>query len=511
MDGPARSIASFATERPLGIAILAMGGQGGGVLTDWIVALAESQGWYAQSTSVAGVAQRTGATLYYIEMMKPREGMKPVLSLMPSAGDVDVVIAAEWMEAGRSMIRGLVTPDRTILIASTHRALAVGEKERPGDGIGDPMAVTAAAGIAARHTIAFDMEALAQRHGTVISAALFGALAGAQVLPFAKEEFAAIIRAGGKGVEPSLGAFEAASALAMRGGIAPVAKGPARHVPPVPATAGHPKLDRLLSRVRDEFPEPVQSLLYAGVRRVTDFQDTAYANDYLDRVAAISIEDTAGREFALTLAAAKYVAVAMAYDDLIRVADLKTRGSRFDRVRREMKAAPDQILYMVEFMHPRAEEIVGALPRRLGRWIEAHPRVYRGVDRLVNRGRRIKTGTIGAFLLLYAIGGLRRWRRWTLRHAQEEAHLQTWLGIAGAQVAAHYDLAVEILNARRLVKGYSDTHARGLSKFDRVMAAVPMLAGREDGARWMRLLIASALQDESGAELESTLKTIATL
>ena len=52
-----------------------MGGQGGGVLADWIVWLAESEGWAAQSTSVPGVAQRTGATIYYIEMA-PLEGWR---------------------------------------------------------------------------------------------------------------------------------------------------------------------------------------------------------------------------------------------------------------------------------------------------------------------------------------------------------------------------------------------------------------------------------------------------
>ncbi|GAH41495.1 unnamed protein product, partial [marine sediment metagenome] len=83
-----------ATERPISIAIVAMGGQGGGVLTDWIVQLAENHGWVAQSTSVPGVAQRTGATIYYIEAMPPAGGRKPILSLMPTPGDVDVVIAA---------------------------------------------------------------------------------------------------------------------------------------------------------------------------------------------------------------------------------------------------------------------------------------------------------------------------------------------------------------------------------------------------------------------------------
>ena len=44
--------AAIARERPITIAILAIGGQGGGVLTDWMIALAERNGWYAQATSV---------------------------------------------------------------------------------------------------------------------------------------------------------------------------------------------------------------------------------------------------------------------------------------------------------------------------------------------------------------------------------------------------------------------------------------------------------------------------
>ena len=54
--------------KPITIAILAMGGEGGGVLAEWIVDLAEHGGYVAQMTSVPGVAQRTGATNYYVEL-----------------------------------------------------------------------------------------------------------------------------------------------------------------------------------------------------------------------------------------------------------------------------------------------------------------------------------------------------------------------------------------------------------------------------------------------------------
>jgi indolepyruvate ferredoxin oxidoreductase beta subunit len=58
-----------AARRPITILIAALGGEGGGVLTNWIVAAATDLGFPVQSTSIPGVAQRTGATTYYIEIL----------------------------------------------------------------------------------------------------------------------------------------------------------------------------------------------------------------------------------------------------------------------------------------------------------------------------------------------------------------------------------------------------------------------------------------------------------
>ena len=504
-----------ATDKPLSLAVLAMGGQGGGVLADWIVSLAEENGWMAQTTSVPGVAQRTGATIYYIEMLPARDGKAPIFSLMPTPGDVDVVLAAELMEAGRSVLRGLVTPDKTVLIASTHRAFAVSEKQAPGDGAGNPLTVIDATDFAARKTIAFDMDKLAVEKGSVISSALFGALAAADVLPFARQAFEATIRAGGKGIEASLRAFDAAYTRTKDKPAEKLSATPEKRLDPLPASAGHAELDRLLSRIRSDFPDASQAMLFAGVKRLTDFQDPAYAGEYLDRMAALHALDRQqggeAKDFAFTAQAAKYLAVAMAYDDVIRVADLKVRASRFDRVRREVGAKDDQIVYMTEYMHPRMDEICGTLPKAWGMWIENRPALFKRLDGFVNKGRRVKTGTLFWFLGLYAVSGLRRIRRGTLRHQREVAHCEEWLDKATRTLNRNYDLAVEILACRRLVKGYSDTHARGLSKFDRVLSALPLLVEREDGADWLRRLRQAALFDEAGTALDGALKTVETL
>jgi indolepyruvate ferredoxin oxidoreductase beta subunit len=499
-------------DRPTNIAVLAMGGQGGGVLVDWIVALGESQGWIAQSTSVPGVAQRTGATIYYIEMIRPRAGKPyPVLSLMPAPGDVDVVIGAELMEAGRSMLRGLVAQDRTTLITSSHRAYSVQEKMAPGDGIGDAGKVYDAARAHAKRFIAFDMAGLADASGSVISAVLFGALAGSGTLPFPRSAYEATIRAAGIGVEPSLRALAAGFDATLQ-----ELKSGARSATPQPAAGkryprlapiGDTAFDALVAHARTTFPEPLHGMIAAGLHRTVDFQDLAYGREYLDLVAGFLPFEREGAP-ALTLAAAKHIAVAMAYDDVIRVADLKTRASRFARVRAEMAAKPQQLVYTTEFMHPRMEEVAGALPRGLGLWLEARPRLWKLLDGAVNRGRRVRTGTIRWFLPLYVVGGLKRFRRGTLRHSREVAHRDGWLELARATARDDYPLAVEILEARRLVKGYSDTHARGQSKFDRVLAAAGRLHGRPDAAQWVRRLRQAALLEEDDKALQGALATI---
>ena len=495
---------------PFSIAVLAMGGQGGGVLVDWIVALCEAQGWSAQSTSVPGVAQRTGATIYYIEALPippaAPAGLQPVLSLMAAPGEVDVVIGAEFMEAGRAIQRGLVTPNRTTLIASTHRAFAVSEKQVPGDGIADSGAVTAAAEAAAKRLIAFDMADIAERGGTPLSAVMFGALAASGVLPFPRETFEQTIRAAGIGVEASLRGFALGYERANSPPLIDQAAVPGAS--PVFTPPFTDSFAALLRRAQASFPIETRDMLAAGLERVVDFQDLAYGEQYLALLREIRELDGADREYRLTHATAKYLAVAMAYDDVYRVADLKTRSQRFARLRAEVGVTPDQLVHTTEFMHPRIEEVVGSLPQWFGRFIEKRPRLFQRLDRIVNRGRRVTTTSITWFLALYLLASMKRFRRGTLRHANETAHRDAWLARVKAAAAKDYDLAVELVNTRRLIKGYSDTHARGLSKFDRVMAAAAKLEGRPDAADWVRRLREAALKDEEGITLDGALKTV---
>lgn len=488
------------------LVVMAVGGQGGGVLTAWIEAVARSQGYTCQATSVAGVSQRTGATVYYVEIMAAAD-QPPVFALAPSAGDVDILIASEMMEVGRAIIRGFVTPDRTVLIGSTHRALAVSEKMAPGDGIANADEVVAAAEVAAQQLILADMDRLAVQQGSVISSSLFGALAGSGALPFPRAAFEDAIRASGKGVEASLRAFGAGFDAAQNDVVeetsqtsqAPLAlKGP-----PVELQTWR----ELVART-EILPEPVRAMSLAGLTKVVDFQDCAYGTAYLDRLAVVIARDSSAQDWELSATAAKYIANAMAYDDIIRVADLKTRSPRLARIRQEMGAKEDNLVELTEFFHPRAEEVASLMPANMGAKWEANPKRMALLNRLFGKGRRLRTHTLRAFLMLHILGGLKGYRVKTRRHQVEVSHLDAWLGDSLAVLESDYALAVEMLRNRRLVKGYSDTHARGLSKFSKVMDAAALLKGREDAAVWMNRLREAALQDPEGKALDGALRTV---
>ncbi|MDH3452609.1 MAG: indolepyruvate oxidoreductase subunit beta family protein, partial [Gammaproteobacteria bacterium] len=413
-----------APDKRITVAILAVGGQGGGVLSNWLVALAEANGWHAQNTSVPGVAQRTGATIYYIEML-PETERDPVLALMPSPGEVDVCVAAELMEAGRAIQRGLVSPDRTFLIASSHRAYALSEKSVPGDGTMDSNAVLALAQSMAHSFVHADMASIAHATGSVISAALFGAIAGSGALPFTREAFETTIEQGGVGVVASLAAF-AAGFDAVNADSSKPSETP--HDSSRRRLRGGSETERrryeaVCERVQTQFPDAVRALVQTGLDAVIDFQDAAYGNEYLDHLAALAGMDTSDKGYELTLTGAKYLARAMAYDDVIRVAELKTRTSRMQRVRRDVGAGEAQIMRVTEFMHPRLEEVCGTLPAWLGSAIERNGSLSRLLRRLVDRGRRVRTDTLWWFSLLSMVAGMRRWRRSSLRHQREHQRI----------------------------------------------------------------------------------------
>jgi len=504
--------------RPITIAVAALGGQGGGVLSAWIVETAEAAGYIAQYTSVPGVAQRTGATVYAIEIFPKAEaeraGKEPVLALTPMPGDVEVVIASELMEAGRSINRGFVTPDTTTLIASTHREYAISEKSAPGDGIAEGERVLKVAEARAKHLVAFDMQKTAQESGSVISAVLFGALAGSAALAIAKERYEETIAKSGRMVEANLAAFRAAydrAQQAPRGEAAGERQEQtrARAAASLPR-ANSAKAQAVIDRVAERFPEAVHEVLLEGARRCVDYQDPAYARLYLDRVAPFLAYERGqeGHQHTLTKEVARHLALWMTYEDTIRVADLKTRASRFERTEQEVRAGSDQIVYMTEFMHPRVEELADTMPAPLGRWVMRSRFARALLKPFTSKGRKIPTAKLTGFFLLFTMARLRAIRRVTLRYKVETERITDWLAAIERLAGKQYELAVELARCQRLIKGYGDTHERGLAKYGRIRQVLPRLEGRKDAPARLAELREAALADEEGHALADKLDAL---
>jgi indolepyruvate ferredoxin oxidoreductase beta subunit len=491
-----------------------LGGQGGGVVTDWLVMVARKAGYFVQATSVPGVAQRTGATIYYMEFFRrgdAPDGKEPVMALMPNPGDVDIVVASEWMEAGRAINRGLVTKDRTTLIASTHRDYTIGEKMALGEGRVSSRELFEVASAAARQLIGFDMFKVAENAGGRISAVILGSIAGAGVLPWQIEDYHEAIRESGIGVEASLAAFEAGRQAVIAAQAKPLtaAAWPGNHgaidssdytLAAVPAP--------LRARIESRFAPPLRDLMGMGASRLCDYQDDAYAALFLDRLEPLlELETTHSNEPKLTTATARSLALWMSFEDVMRVAQVKTRRGRAERIRREVRANPGDLVEVREFVKPRVEEICGTLPAGIGRRLMASPRAQRALTRFT-AGRRISTSTISGFALLRGLAALRRLRRGTLRFQIENRRIETWLGQIKTIAPNDYELAVELAECQTLVKGYGDTHERGWDSFSRICALAPQLTGTRQGAARLRALREAALADDSGSQLTRAIAQI---
>jgi indolepyruvate ferredoxin oxidoreductase beta subunit len=469
-------------ERPITILIAALGGEGGGVMADWLMEAATASGYPAQATSIPGVAQRTGATTYYLEIFpaerKHLNGKEPVLSLTPSPGNVDVMVASELIEAGRAMLNGFVNPERTTLIASTHRIYATVEKMQMADGRFDSDRVRDAAGQLAKSAVLFDMRKLAQESGTVINAVLFGAMAGSGVLPLAREACEQAIRRGGRGAEASLRGFAAGFDIAAR---------------QRPAPAEPPKTKRAT-----EFEE----IFRLGKERLQDYQGARYAELYEAR-----LKPFRGGDDKLAAEVARHLALWMAYEDIIRVADLKTRASRFERVRKEVGAKDGEPVVVIDFLKPGVEEFSSVLPHWLGKkvigWAER-----RGKLDAYNVGMHIKTSSLFGYLLVRSLAWLRPWRPMSYRYREEQALIERWLGLVADAARRDPGLAREIAECARLIKGYGETHRRGKGNFLAIVDALvdnPPTADAREQAAAIRKAREAALADPEGKALGNSL------
>ena len=482
-----------AARRPVSVLIAALGGQGGGVLTEWIVDAATHAGLRAQATSIPGVAQRTGATTYYLEIypepLPAGSSPDPVFSLYPMPGDVDVIMASELLEAGRTIEMDYASPDRTTLIASTHRLFAIAEKSSLGNGIFPRERVEEAARALTKRLIACDALAVARAAGSEVNAVLMGALAASGALPLVASDFEAAIREGGVAVERNLAGFKAGMEVAAgaTGPSAPPDKPWAEIKDERARALGARGADflALIARIESEDPAALHPTLGEAVARLIDYQDARYAERFLDRVRLVRVLDTGTR---LTERFARRLAVWMSYEDAIRVADLKTRRSRFERIRRDHGVANGQVLTVTDYLKPDLDEIYGIFPASIGgpiaRWAERH-----WPEGRPTLPQHVKTTSVLGFVRVWVLGRLRWLRPSSLRAEREFALIDRWQQAVLDAAALDHDLACEVADIATVVRGYGEVRRRLSGAFTRFLDEIlaPAVArDRSEGKGYAR-------------------------
>ncbi len=488
--------------KSINIVAAALGGQGGAVFTNWLIDVAEANGWRAQTTSLAGVAQRTGATIYYIELI-PRvdaPSADPVLSLFPSPGDIDIAICSEIAEAGRMLQRGFISRDKTALITSSNRVYSITEKIDLADGTIEPAVLLDLCKAYAKDLVAFDMQSVADEHKSVISSVMLGALAGSASLPFSKQSFVDAITASGKGVDASLAAFNAGFENAQAGDVQIFEPQTGSSVPLAALD------DNRFADPIARLPASVRDIAVHGVNKLCDYQDAEYAKDYIDQLQSICELDDGTNDHELTELTARYLALWMSFEDVPRVAQLKLRESRMDDIREEVGADPANIMYVTEYFKPRPEEMCAIMPARIGAKVLASKAGYKLLSAF-SGGKKLRTNTISIHLALKLLSALRRFRRGSLGYQHERAMINSWLDAIKSAAKRDVNVAIEIAKCGRLVKGYGATRHRTSEQTQQIIDHANRTQTGNPGD--ISTLLAAALADDSNTAFSKAMTSLA--
>ncbi|HEY8355854.1 MAG TPA: indolepyruvate oxidoreductase subunit beta family protein [Ramlibacter sp.] len=518
---------------PITLLIAALGGEGGGVLTEWLVDIARHAGYPAQATSIPGVAQRTGATTYYIEVFpvpfSELGGKRPVFSLNPVPGALDALLSSELLETARQITNGLPSADRTLVITSSARALTTMERMQMGDGRVESADLLKLVQQFSREHQVFDMAGIAKDAGTVVSAVMLGAIAGSGLFPFRREDYEAVVKSGGKGVEASLRGFAQAYDIVAKG------KQQANYVAQVlsanaispgmltdegsvieddaqaDAVAASARAARAGVEAAKLFPKPVQEMFGLGYARLVDYQGKAYADLYVKRLQSVlaaerEVDPQGAQGFATTREMARWLALWMAFDDIVRVADLKSRASRWARVQGEVKAGEDDLLMLYDHFKPGVPEFAAMLPPSLAQ------RVIRWDRKRAGQGKKpwalpLKIGTHSVFgmLALRTLASTKFLRPHGSRFVAEQQMIEKWLQGVVQGTQRGWQLGHEIALCGRLIKGYGSTNERGKDNLLHVLDHLAHGGAAEGAAKAVHAAREAALADEGGKLLDQTL------
>ena len=450
--------------KTISILITALGGEGGGTLMNWIIDSARSQKLFVQGTSVPGVAQRTGSTSYYIEICDRNfhNEKEPILSLYPKPGRVDIVIASELLEAARVLERGYINPDRTTLITSSSRTYTNLEKSHLSDGRFNHEKIINACKKMSKNFICLDLNSMAIEHSTIVSATMFGALAGAGVLPWKKDIYEDIFQDNIFGKNSLSGfnfAYQQVQSISDNTLLS--------------KTNINLNNDRKINNINESLSDEFLSIINLGKERCTDYQNNKYSELFMKRVNKLMsvIDKNDPKVISIAENIVRRLALWMTYEDIPRVAQLKIKPDRFIKIKDEINLKKNQILFVQDIFKPGLNEIGAMLPNKLGRWFIRNKKISSLLP-FVGKGMKVNSSKISGFLILKILSSFRLIRPISLRYKEEQNNIDKWIDNIIISLSHSISFSEGLADMPQILKGYGDTWDRGIKKYNKINDAL---------------------------------------
>lgn len=469
------------TDKPWGVTtvfIAAVGGQGGALFTEWLLAAAHQMSYRAHAVGIPGMSQRGGATSYYVEMA-PEESIPELadalLSPAPFAGEIDCLVGLELLELGRAVESGY-SSDKTAVIGSTHRDFTILEKLPSYSGHWDEGEVMSMMKRCSESLLTFDARALARTEGLAdrhVNAILLGAVAASKALPFREEAYRLAIKSVGVAPDLNLKAFESGLRHVLAGlpPLEAIGSGRLRDRTKVQETSNQGGGLPILREVPAQVNGDLRSILEVACERLIDYQDEDYARGYLQRVIEIWSRDNELPQYQgrLTKLYAKHTANLMTYEDPIRVATLKGDPRRLERIRAEHGIEDGQTFRLRERFQPEMEELYGLLPAKLVGLLRPSDKEPAG-GKEKRPGRltlpvNVKTTSLAGMLVLKVLERLKALRPYSWRRQKEERLLDSYTQTVFEFLDKSYELGCVIAQVGGMMRGYGKVRRRTIDLF----------------------------------------------
>lgn len=465
-------------KKSLRVLIGTVGGQGGGVLSDWLIHGLLNANWNAVSIGLLGLSQRAGTVTYYCEASSDKE-VKVVNSMFAVPGDVNLFIGQELLELGRLLSSGYASED-CVIVGSLGRTYTTLEKMPAEAGVYDSSIIAAAANnLSPNNNYLIDAPAFVTANNLqnlTGNAFLLGVVVASEVINLPPEPFIKAIEDSEVNVKGNIQAFQLGYRMFKEGKIHPGLNQLVDEKKLRASSNGKPPSSTyyLAESILGNCSEETIQLIKFSCDRLESYQDKRYVQSYLKM-----IEDIQGqgqvREKTIN-AFVKNAALWLCYEDIPRVGQLKTDPDRYLKIFKEHGIDSNHIVKITDFFVPDVEQLVGMLPKPLASLVKKVGLLFSKDFESKSFPLRIQSTSIFGYWALRFLALGRYWRRQSLRHQVEMQHFNYWFNNLRRIQDQSPAVAQIVAELGRVVKGYGHVRVKAINDvYTFIDEAVPHL------------------------------------